>query len=379
MTMPSSSSAPPPNPQSSLSSMMSSAAPILPTPTANTPPSVLTQSPMNVPERRQQKQPRKDVSTRASSEDVKDEMKNKKKKKLTTATTIPKAREDDNNASSDRRTAISSKDKSTSLPTPKKGLKNGNRNNERSTDNNINDSLLLSEAIQELRGMREEIIALREELRAVKKKEEEDRKGGRSDGIGLEAEDNAKSKWCWQPQQPQLTREDDEENEFDYRTDVIPERWEDCDDPEDEGGRQQQRLMPTEWDTLPNDNDEDYYYDDIGQEQQLLEQKQQKREQLERIGKEVEQWATALLSEEEGWGTGTGRAVARGGGDVRDDDQQQQDDGWKEITCNNFVKKKFNQFGQTRVFLKVGDCLSVHMCATRSMLMHSFAFIRTLQ
>jgi hypothetical protein len=304
---------------------------------------------MDIPERRQQQPPRKDVSIR-NGEDA------------TTAATIPKAREVDNNSSSERRTATSSKSKSSLLPKRTKGSKNSNssnRNNERSTDNNINDSLLLSEAIQELRGMREEIIALREELRAVKKNEKEkadiDRQGGGSArSRSVEEEDNAKSKWWRQPHQPQPTREDEDED-FDYRMDDIPEIWEGNDDPEAEGRRQEQRPMPTEWDTMPNDNDEDYYYDGVRQEQQLLKQKQQRRKQLERIGKEVEQWASALLSEEEGWGTGTGRAVARGGGDVRDDDQQQQDDGWKEITCNNFVKKKFNQFGQTRVFLKVGQ------------------------
>ena len=30
-------------------------------------------------------------------------------------------------------------------------------------------------------------------------------------------------------------------------------------------------------------------------------------------------------------------------------------DGWKEISCNNFVKKKFNKGGRTRVYLKVRE------------------------
>ncbi len=276
----------------------------------------------------------------------------------------PKLREGSNDASSSSLRSLpssSSKNKFPLMQKPTNSQKknNGsNRNNNTNIDrissssnnnNKFNDGLL-SEAIREIRGMREEIIALREELQTVKKtKKDEDEdtrqgegafgKSGRDNisGSTYMEEDNGKSKW-WR-QQEQKPRE--EETTFDYRIDEVPEIWE--------------RSIDNEYDGKD-------YYDDGEEEPNPSAQKQKKlrKEDLEQIGKDVEMWASSLLSEEEGWGR-AGTAVARGGGggvgDAREDDEQQQwrrrEDGWKEITCNNFVKKKFNRLGQTRVFLKV--------------------------
>lgn len=55
-----------------------------------------------------------------------------------------------------------------------------------------------------------------------------------------------------------------------------------------------------------------------------------RKRDFDRISKEVEKWAVNILFEEERAGNG-----------------------WKEISCNNLMKKKFNKDGRTQVYLKV--------------------------
>ncbi|KAL7496154.1 hypothetical protein ACHAWT_005584 [Skeletonema menzelii] len=57
--------------------------------------------------------------------------------------------------------------------------------------------------------------------------------------------------------------------------------------------------------------------------------KRSRKRDFDRISKEVEKWACNILFEEERTGNG-----------------------WKEISCNNMMKKKFNKDGRTQVYLK---------------------------
>ena len=58
-----------------------------------------------------------------------------------------------------------------------------------------------------------------------------------------------------------------------------------------------------------------------------------KHAKLEQIGKDVEKWATRLL--------------------FSDEDDETAAAGWKEISCNKMVRKKFNKLDRTKVYLKV--------------------------
>eukprot|EP00985_Skeletonema_marinoi_P014247 scaffold7199_cov133-Skeletonema_marinoi.AAC.4 len=126
-------------------------------------------------------------------------------------------------------------------------------------------SNILGETMLELREMREEIISLREELHAVKKRllEEEDEERGQR-GLGR----------------------------------------------------------------LPSDGELDMEGFVEGEAEQSPGKRSRKRD-FDRISKEVEKWASNILFEEERTGNG-----------------------WKEISCNNMMRKKFNRDGRTQVYLK---------------------------
>eukprot|EP00984_Skeletonema_dohrnii_P039118 scaffold43137_cov144-Skeletonema_dohrnii-CCMP3373.AAC.1 len=126
-------------------------------------------------------------------------------------------------------------------------------------------SNILGETMLELREMREEIISLREELHAVKKR---------------------------------LRDEEDEER----------------------GQRSLGRL--------PSDGelDMDGF---VEEEAEQSSGKRSRKRDFDRISKEVEKWASNILFEEERTGNG-----------------------WKEISCNNMMRKKFNRDGRTQVYLK---------------------------
>ena len=69
--------------------------------------------------------------------------------------------------------------------------------------------------------------------------------------------------------------------------------------------------------------------------------KRSRHSKLERISKDVEDWAMQLLFNNE---------------DL-EDEFIEANDGWKEISCNKFVSKKFNNGGRTKVYLKwMPDC-----------------------
>jgi molybdopterin converting factor small subunit len=89
--------------------------------------------------------------------------------------------------------------------------------------------------------------------------------------------------------------------------------------------------------------------------------KKERKRQLEQLGPEVERWAKELLS-----------SSSSSQSSVSSDDNNNNyynnvnnnnvvdvnagmkaiDEGWKEITCNSFVRNKFNKLGKTRVYLK---------------------------
>ena len=79
--------------------------------------------------------------------------------------------------------------------------------------------------------------------------------------------------------------------------------------------------------------------------------REERKRRLERVGMDVERWAADLLSE---------RDDDSGGGDGAVGDRS-----WREISCNNFVRKKFNRNGNTRVYLKVR---SIHVVVRLSFL-----------
>ena len=138
-------------------------------------------------------------------------------------------------------------------------------------------SNVLSETLFELREMKEDILSLRMELKAVK--------------------DRLRQEQHQQQGQQQFTTRDDV-----------------CDD------KPHQPSPPKTYD-LEDSLDK-------------VSEVPTNRERFERIGRDVEAWATHLL-----FNQGEDRGVSS--------------DGWKEISCNNFVKKKFNKSGRTQVYLKV--------------------------
>ena len=92
--------------------------------------------------------------------------------------------------------------------------------------------------------------------------------------------------------------------------------------------------------------DEPQQFDDNVEEEaaepsELPEKSQRSRKRdFDRISKEVEKWAVNILFEEERTGNG-----------------------WKEISCNNLMRKKFNKDGRTQVYLKVRFCSSFFLIA----------------
>ena len=80
-------------------------------------------------------------------------------------------------------------------------------------------------------------------------------------------------------------------------------------------------------DTIAEEEDDDYY------EHPSSHQSASKHAKLEQIGKDVEKWATRLL--------------------FSDEDEETAAAGWKEISCNKMVRKKFNKLDRTKVYLKV--------------------------
>ena len=82
-----------------------------------------------------------------------------------------------------------------------------------------------------------------------------------------------------------------------------------------------------------SDSLEDAGMDEFGDEYAVQESpekaKRLRKRDFDRISKEVEKWACNLLFEEERTGNG-----------------------WKEISCNNIMKRKFNRDGRTQVYLK---------------------------
>jgi hypothetical protein len=75
------------------------------------------------------------------------------------------------------------------------------------------------------------------------------------------------------------------------------------------------------------------------EEEARLSRREERRRRLERVGLEVERWAADMLSDGD---DGAADAASSGG-----------TDDWREVSCNNFVRKKFNGNGRTRVYLKV--------------------------
>lgn len=146
-------------------------------------------------------------------------------------------------------------------PSPKLKSNNKKKKKKKSTSRDgISSEMsnILGETMLELREMREEIISLREELHAVKKRL-------REEGGGL--------------------------------------------------GRQELDM-------------EGFIPEEAEQESPEKGKRSRKRD-FDRISKEVEKWACNLLFEEERTGNG-----------------------WKEISCNNMMRKKFNRDGRTQVYLK---------------------------
>jgi hypothetical protein len=163
-------------------------------------------------------------------------------------------------------------------------------------------SELIDETLQELREMKDEIVALREELRSLK--------GEMREGEGLSSielmlpdgsmADTDKSRWWGRPPSKQI--ETSPENE-----DSVPLL-------QLEQVIEEEREGPT---STP----------DV-----LKVSPRARRREFEQIGKDVESWACSLLFDEEKVGNG-----------------------WKEISCNNFMKKKLNPDGRTQVYLKVSS------------------------
>ena len=80
-------------------------------------------------------------------------------------------------------------------------------------------------------------------------------------------------------------------------------------------------------DTIAEEEDDDYH------KHPSSHQSASKHAKLEQIGKDVEKWATRLL--------------------LSDEDGETAAAGWKEISCNKMVRKKFNKLDRTKVYLKV--------------------------
>lgn len=159
-------------------------------------------------------------------------------------------------------------------PSPKLKSSNNNKKKKKKKKSTSREGIssemsnILGETMLELREMREEIISLREELHAVKKRLREE--GGGQQQLGR------------QPFDSEVDMEGFTQEEEEAEQESSPEK----------GIRSRKR-------------------------------------DFDRISKEVEKWACNLLFEEERTGNG-----------------------WKEISCNNMMRKKFNKDGRTQVYLK---------------------------
>jgi len=156
-------------------------------------------------------------------------------------------------------------------------------------------NILLDETMLELRGMREEIIALREELRAVQDKFREQQGGGMEGG--------------------------------DRKTAPSPKHKRGRISKEEQKGPPELELESPK----PSLDDESREEEKSSSSKHLsTRQKRQKRREFERIAKDVEKWASQVLDEE----------------------LDRTADGWKPVVCNKFIKKKFNKDGRTEVYVK---------------------------
>jgi len=158
-------------------------------------------------------------------------------------------------------------------------------------------SSIFDETLQELREMKDEIIALREELRTMKGKMQ----GGDESVLpsSLQSEVDEKPKWWARPSSKELV--------FDTPPDSITKE-------------EQESALPMQ--TI-----------DESSEEKVSPPKsspRMRRREFEQIGRNVETWACRLLFDQE----------------------STEEDGWKEIECNKFCRKKFNSDGNTKVYLK---------------------------
>ena len=155
------------------------------------------------------------------------------------------------------------------------------------------ESGIFEETLEELRAMKEEIIELRKELRSVKGQlNEKDESQIVSDETANEIEN---PKW-W-------TRQPTKEPGIETPGSTL----------DDEAVS----LLP-----LEHAEEEEHAT--------KLSPRLRRRE-FEQIGRNVETWACSLLFDKE----------------------NKEEDGWKEIECNKFCRKKFNPDGRTQVYLKV--------------------------
>jgi hypothetical protein len=156
------------------------------------------------------------------------------------------------------------------------------------------ETAIFDETLQELRGMKDEIIALREELRSLKGQLHEKET---STLIPDEGKLDKKTKWWARPSPKEP---------FSETLDLI--------------------IADTEEESIP-----------LPLEQEEIKEPKvsprMRRREFERIGQNVEAWACRLLFDQE----------------------DKEDGGWKEIECNKFCRKKFNPDGRTQVYLKVSQ------------------------
>ena len=157
------------------------------------------------------------------------------------------------------------------------------------------ESGIFEETLQELRAMKEEIVALREELRSVKgqlhKREESPTVPDKS------TTEIEKPKWWGRTKEPEL---------------------------ETPGSKLDDEVVSS----LPSDQANE-------EENATKLSPRLRRREFEQIGRNVETWACGLLF----------------------DTENKEEGGWKEIECNKFCRKKFNPDGRTQVYLKVGTLI----------------------
>ncbi|KAL3802102.1 hypothetical protein HJC23_010858 [Cyclotella cryptica] len=168
-------------------------------------------------------------------------------------------------------------------------------------------NMIFDETLQELRQMRNEIIALREELRSLKGKfYEGEETVATSPSSGISSKDTEKSRWWHRPS----TKEH-----------IEPERSTETKD--------ESLTLSSPDDT---ENEYEQHPSPVSPSPQAIPKLSRvaRRREFEKIGRNVESWACRLLFEE----------------------KDNEGDGWKKIACNNFVRKKFNPDGRTQVYLK---------------------------